>query len=127
MNRFFSVLMSLVVVMVMSFGLSASFTQPVAAQKDAACEAIGGCEETDGSSVNRLIATILNILSFIAGVAAVIMIIIAGFKFITSQGDSSAVTSARNTALYAVVGIIIVVLAQVIVRFVLTQATTPTT
>ena len=55
------------------------------------------------------------------GVVSVIMIIIAGFKYVTIGGNDSSVTSAKNTILYAIVGLVIVALAQVIVRFVLTN------
>jgi hypothetical protein len=51
------------------------------------------------------------------------MIIIGGFRYITSGGDSGSVSSAKNTVLYAIVGLIIVALAQVIVRFVLSKST----
>ena len=77
---------------------------------------------TDGQiNENELITTVINFLSLIVGVVAVIMIIIGGLKYITSGGDSGNVTGAKNTILYAVIGIIIVVLAQIIVRFVVTQ------
>ena len=67
----------------------------------------------------QLIASIINILSLVVGVVAVVMIIIGGFKYITSGGDSGNVTGAKNTILYAVIGLVIVALAQIIVRFVL--------
>ena len=51
------------------------------------------------------------------------MIIIGGLRYITSGGDSGNVTGAKNTILYAVVGLIVVALAQVIVRFVVNRAT----
>ncbi len=73
------------------------------------------------SSLNRIITTIINILSVVVGIVAVIMIIVGGFKFITSGGDSGKVTSARNTIIYAIIGLIIVALAQIIVKFVLTK------
>jgi hypothetical protein len=52
------------------------------------------------------------------------MIIVAGFRYITSGGKQESVTGAKNTILYAVIGLIIVALAQIIVRFVLNKATT---
>lgn len=70
-------------------------------------------------SVNDLIADIINILSVIVGIVAVIMIIWGGFKFITSGGDAGRLTSAKQTILYALIGLVIVALAQFIVRFVL--------
>jgi hypothetical protein len=75
------------------------------------------------SRLNRLITNIVNILSIIVGIVAVVMIIIGGFKYITSGGDSGSITSAKHTIIYAIVGLIIVALAQVIVRFVLSKAT----
>lgn len=69
--------------------------------------------------VNDLISDIINIFSLIVGVVSVIMIIIGGFRYITSGGDSTNVSSAKNTILYAIVGLIIVALAQTIVRFIL--------
>lgn len=75
--------------------------------------------ETD---VNDIIATVINIFSVVVGVIAVIMIVYGGFRYITSGGDSGKVTSARNTILYAIIGLIIVALAQFIVKFVLNKA-----
>ncbi len=68
-----------------------------------------------------IIATVINIFSLVVGVISVIMIIIGGLKYITSGGDSGNVTGAKNTILYAVIGLVVVALAQIIVRFVLTQ------
>ncbi len=71
------------------------------------------------------LAKIINVISVIVGVIAVIMIIFGGFRYITSGGTSEKITSAKNTLLYAIIGLIIVALAQVIVKFVLNKATTP--
>lgn len=73
--------------------------------------------------VNSLIATVINIFSLIVGIVAVIMIIIGGLKYITSSGDSNNITSAKNTILYAIIGLIVVALAQFVVKFVLAKAT----
>jgi hypothetical protein len=75
-------------------------------------------------SVSDLVKMIINILSWVVGIVSVVMIIIAGFKYVTSGGNDSSVTSAKNTILYAIVGLVIVALAQVIVRFVLSKLTT---
>lgn len=69
--------------------------------------------------VNRILRRIVNFLSALVGVVAVIMIIVGGFRYITSGGNDTSVTSAKNTILYAIIGLIIVALAQVLVRFVL--------
>ncbi|OVE79231.1 hypothetical protein BVY00_00960 [bacterium G20] len=83
---------------------------------------------TTGGSVNRfqqIVADAINILSLIVGVVAVIMIILGGFRYITSSGNQESVKSAKNTIIYAVVGLVIVALAQIIVKFVLNTATQP--
>ncbi len=49
------------------------------------------------------------------------MIIIGGFKYVTSTGDSASISSAKNTILYALVGLAVVSLAQVLVHFVLNK------
>lgn len=72
-----------------------------------------------GVTVDGIVSSVINILSFIIGVISVIMIIIGGLKYITSTGDSSKVESAKNTIIYAVIGLVIVALAQLIVIFVL--------
>jgi hypothetical protein len=85
----------------------------------------GGCDpgaqQEAENTVNTLLTTVINIFSLIVGVVSVIMIIIGGLKYITSGGDAGNVTGAKNTILYAIVGLVIVALAQVIVRFVLAK------
>lgn len=84
------------------------------------------CEEQDGESFADLAKKIINIFSIVVGTISVIMIIIGGFRYIISGGDSGGVTAGKNTILYAIVGLVIVLFSQVIVRFVLTNtATTP--
>lgn len=78
---------------------------------------------TNGSGVSGIIKGIVSILSYIVGVAAVIMVILAGFKYVTSAGDSGRISSAKSTLVYALVGLAIAALAQVLVHLVLTQAT----
>lgn len=95
--------------------------------KTAVCEGVGltsggaGCDTADnsGAGITGTIKLAVNVLSLLVGIAAVIMIIIGGFKYITSQGESSNTASAKNTVLYAIIGLIIVALAQLIVRFTL--------
>lgn len=75
------------------------------------------------NQINNTIASVINVLSAVAGIGAVVMIIIGGFRYITSGGSSEKITSAKNTIIYAIVGLIVVALAQVIVHFVLQKAT----
>lgn len=73
------------------------------------------------TKVNDTIKTIVNVFSAIVGVISVIMIIFGGFKYITSGGDTGNITSAKNTIIYAVLGLVVVALAQFIVQFVLNK------
>ena len=77
---------------------------------------------TGTSGLYALAAKVVNIFSVIVGIVAVIMIIFGGFKYITSGGDSGNVSGAKNTLIYAIVGLIVVALAQFIVHFVLKTA-----
>jgi hypothetical protein len=77
-------------------------------------------QSTDATTGIATVASqIVNIFSIIVGIVAVIMIIYGGFRYITSGGDSGSVGNAKNTLIYAIVGLIIVALAQLIVHFVL--------
>lgn len=83
---------------------------------------IGG--NTNGRQATDFTGTIegvINVLLFIIGAAAVIMIIIGGIRYVVSGGDQGAVTGAKNTILYAVVGLVIAIMAYAIVNFVVTK------
>lgn len=86
--------------------------------KGAACSALGASCGSGAVTVRDVVANIIKILFFVVGVAAVIMIIIGGFRYITSNGDSAQISSAKNTIIYALIGLAVAVLAQAIVAFV---------
>jgi hypothetical protein len=103
-----------------------AYADDTSASKTAACQGIGltdasgdGCDKSAGQQVSKVIATIVNLLSVIVGTAAVIMIIVSGLKYVTSGGDSNKVSSAKTSLVYAIVGLVVVALAQFIVHFVL--------
>ncbi|GAC1392779.1 MAG: hypothetical protein NVSMB46_09500 [Candidatus Saccharimonadales bacterium] len=70
-----------------------------------------------GNGKGGIFVTIANVISFFAGIAAVIIIIIAGLQYILSNGDNAKVSSAKNTILYAIIGLVVITLAQTIIRF----------
>lgn len=102
--------------------------------KSQACEALntsngtpaaaGNCGKNSDKRVNDIISSVINIFSFIIGVVAVFMIIISGLKYITAQGDSAGLSSAKNTLLYAIIGLVVVASAQIIVKFVIHRTDT---
>lgn len=100
-------------------------TPPPLSSKDYACQGIGlvggnGCGD-NGAAVNHAITVFVNLLSAVIGVIAVVMIVIGGLKFITSNGDTSKVTSAKVSLTYALVGLVIVAISQMLVHFVLSH------
>ncbi len=64
---------------------------------------------------------ITNTILYIVGVIAVIMLIIGGIRYVVSGGDAKKVTDAKNTVLYAIIGLVIAVFAYAIVNFVITS------
>ena len=70
---------------------------------------------------NGIFKQITNVVLYIVGVIAVIMLIIGGIKYVVSGGDAKKVTDAKNTVLYAIIGLIISFLAFAIVNFVITS------
>ncbi|WIO45664.1 Mbov_0395 family pilin-like conjugal transfer protein [Candidatus Southlakia epibionticum] len=77
-----------------------------------------GCEGTDQTPIFK---TITNVLLFIIGAISVIMLIIGGIRYTTSNGDQQAVQNAKNTILYAVVGLVIAILAFAAINFVISS------
>jgi hypothetical protein len=89
--------------------------------------ATGGAPCTDAGSndtIQSVVDLIVNLLSLVVGLLSVVFLIFGAFKYITSGGDSGKVTSAKSTILYALIGLVIVAIAQVIVRVVVGKATT---
>jgi len=108
-------------------------TNPTTAKQQIQCGACGAsgqadCEPSDaGGTISDTIRNVVNLLSAIGGIAAVIMIIVAGLRYVTSGGKEEGVKSAKNGILYAVIGLVIIALAQLIVHFVLQTSTKGTT
>ncbi len=75
---------------------------------------------------NSLFETVVNLLLFLVGAISVIMLIIGGIRYILSAGDQQKVTDAKNTIMYAVIGIVLAVLAWAIVNFLLSWLYTGT-
>ena len=91
------------------------------ASNSAACNSD---KSTSGNTAVRIIGDVLTIMSYIAGFAAVIMIIIGGFQYIIAGGDSNQINNAKNVLLGALIGLAVVVLAQVLVHFVINRFAT---
>lgn len=77
----------------------------------------------NNKGIDGIVGTIINVLLYVIGLISVIMIIIGGIRYATSNGDANQVTSAKNTILYAIVGLVVAIFAWAIVNFVVEQIT----
>lgn len=112
---------------------TAVFVAPVAyAETDCAktpdaavCQVQTGVKDAGGSSnttsLTTIITNIINVLLFIAGALAVIMIIIGGFRYMTSNGEQAHIKAAKDTIMYSIVGLIVALLAYAIVNFIVSK------
>ena len=104
-------------------------TVAAASPQQIACKGSGGtwtddtCKENtaNGPAVKATIKRVVNILLFLTGIIAVIVIIIAGLRFVTANGEPQQVSKAKTSIIYAVIGIIVAFMAYAIVNFILDQ------
>lgn len=110
----------------LSIGIVAPVLAAPAAHAGTVAESIKSGSDKVGGTDNRVtveegIKNVVNVLLFLIGAIAVIMIIIGGLRYVTSNGDASATKGAKDTILYAVIGIIVAILAYAIVNFVISS------
>jgi hypothetical protein len=77
-----------------------------------------GVSQCGVANINNLFSSVSRLLLFIIGAIAILMIIIGGLRYVLSAGDPKATASAKDTILYAVVGLVIAASAYAIVSFV---------
>lgn len=103
-------------------GIGAASLSPASVS---AVEVFEECEAQNSSicegqnSAPNMIEIVINTALFVLGMVAVLMIIIGGIRYATSAGNPSQTKSAKDTILYAVVGLVVAILAYTIVNFVL--------
>jgi hypothetical protein len=85
----------------------------------AVCTDVNAQKASGTNPVVNVIKIAIIFISYVTGIAAVILIVISGIRFMTAGGDSNKVGEARGTLLYAVIGIFITMIAQGLVAFVL--------
>lgn len=106
-------------------GLAALPQSEVAVAQSAVETIQGGIDKvSDGDSptAESAIQSTVNMFLFIIGAVAIIMMIYGGFRYITSAGEASAISSAKNIILYSVVGLLIAIFAYAIVDFVIDRS-----
>jgi|GEM_PF-4127892 len=96
------------------YAFLASTESIIKGSADAACANGANC----GGTLDKLFGDITNALIFIIGGVSVIMVVIGALRFVTSNGDPKQATEARQTILYAVIGVILAIASYAIVTFV---------
>lgn len=79
------------------------------------------CEDANDGTVTEIVSLVLNVLSIIIGVGSVLVLIIAGFMQVVSAGNPDLLKRSKDAIVYAIVGVVVAIFAQVIVQFVLSS------
>ncbi len=97
---------------------------PAAARADesitGAVDAVQPSNAASGT-LQENIKNIINVMLIVIGIVAVIMLIVGGFRYVLSNGNEKSVSGAKDTILYAVIGIVVALLSFAIVNFVLAR------
>jgi len=126
--------MKRIISLVAALGLMTILSAPLALATDVVnCDGLSSdqCKLVSEDRLNyakntSLIWDVVRFILIALGAVAVIMIIVGGFQYATSQGDSSALTKAKNTILYAVIGLVVAMLSTAIVTFIISNVTKAT-
>lgn len=125
-------------VLVSALVLSFSFVPAVHAQTTTNCDISSGSISEGAECVKptnspselfgpkSVFMTVTNVMLFVVGAVAVVMLIVGGIRYVVSAGDQAAVTGAKNTIMYAIIGIVVAFLAYAAVNFVSGQLQTGT-
>lgn len=110
----------MVFALMVGIGLFVPVTANAASVLDEQCKGVTDSSVCDNKnqSPTSFIRKIINILLFISGAISVVMIIAGGLLYVISAGDAGKVTKAKHTVMYAVVGLVVSILAYAIVTFV---------
>lgn len=129
MRNLYKSLLAIALTLVVGFVVSGSALaatdpfQQVCQEKSASSSTV--CTSDTGQNPlvgpGGLLGKITLIVAVISGAVAVIIILVAGFSFITSGGDPAKVASARNTILYAAIGLVVIIAGQSIIQFVINR------
>lgn len=112
---------------ILMFGLAPQLAMAVDCNSSPAAAIQCGADNSAGvpasanptKTIDNTIHRVVNLISLAVGIAAVIMIIVGGFRYITSDGNQDKVKGAKNTLIYAIIGLVVVALAQAAAKFIL--------
>ena len=112
----------LMVLMVACVPLAGALLPSQDAYADAKSQVQSGLSNVSGASTGDdlpgIVSKVVNVMLFIVGILAVIMIIFSGIRYITAHGDKGQVESAKNTLIYSIVGLVVAIIAYAIVSWV---------
>lgn len=120
MKKFSHIILTLGIVL--GFGLSAIPSTVGAIDVFPACTDSGSdsslCKAGGSNDFVNFIQIVVNTMMYVLGAVAVVTIIIAAVRYVTSQGDPKAVQIAKDTMLYAVIGLVVAIVSYAIVNYV---------
>lgn len=105
-----------------AFFYSALFSAPVyglSSIQEGALAAHSASQPINLFGAAGIFTVVSNMMLFIVGALSVVMLIIGGLRYVVSGGNAATVTSAKNTILYAIIGLIIAVMAYAAINFIL--------
>ena len=112
----------LMVLMIACAPLAGALLPSQDAYADAKSQVQSGLSNVSGASTGDdlpgIASKVVNVMLFIVGILAVIMIIFSGIRYITAHGDKGQVESAKNTLIYSIVGLVVAIIAYAIVSWV---------
>lgn len=113
------------VILALAFAVVGLAGAPLVMAVDPKVEVLNGVTQAGGTAtpttLPTLIQTIISLLLFVAGAVAVIMIILGGIRYITSNGDQAQVKAAKETIMYSIIGLVVAILAYAIVQFIVSK------
>ena len=112
----------LMVLMIACVPLAGALLPSQDAYADAKSQVQSGLSNVSGASTGDdlpgIASKVVNVMLFIVGILAVIMIIFSGIRYITAHGDKGQIESAKNTLIYSIVGLVVAIIAYAIVSWV---------
>ena len=97
------------------------FTQFAQDLKQQATDAVNSVGTSTGTDVAGIVSNVISILSFVVGAISVIMILVGGVRYTLAAGDPNNAKAAKDTILYALVGLVVALAAQGLVAFVISR------
>ncbi len=118
MKNVFKLLLPILICCFVAIGVVSGSVSALTLQEGAEAARCDGCP-ADLFGDTGVFRQVTNVILYIVGIIAVIMLIIGGIRYVVSGGDAKKVTDAKNTVLYAIIGLVICFLAFAIVNFVI--------